>query len=284
MRSSRCGRRHRATIFGASRSMEGVVRMARWAALTMDEVGEAAARRSAGGPAGGRDRAARPSPRHGHRHAARRARRGRRPPSAPATSCCPRSPYGCSLGHTDRWPGTLSLLPATMIAAARGGRPMGARLRLSQARDGQRPRHERAAVPERDPAAAPRAARPAPALRVDLRPHAGDRRALHARTRRLPRERGRDLDAAPPRRRAGPASSGRSTSRTERVGRVLQYAMPAVTRSGVVGTPSTRPAARGAELFGELVDALAALLGAGAGRARPGALTRQRSSGRSPIQ
>src|SRR5512134_3050796 len=28
----------------------------------------------------------------------------------------PPLPYGCSLGHTDRWPGTLSLGPATMMA------------------------------------------------------------------------------------------------------------------------------------------------------------------------
>jgi creatinine amidohydrolase len=44
------------------------------------------------------------------------------------------------------------------------------------------------------------------------------------------------------------------------VGRVLSYAMPAVTRSGVVGTPSTASAARGADLVEQLVDALAKLL------------------------
>ncbi len=44
------------------------------------------------------------------------------------------------------------------------------------------------------------------------------------------------------------------------VGRELQYPMPAVTRSGVVGTPSTATAASGAELLDMLVDALAALL------------------------
>ena len=36
--------------------------------------------------------------------------------------------------------------------------------------------------------------------------------------------------------------------------------MPAVTRSGVVGTPSTAAAARGAGLVEQLVDALAELL------------------------
>jgi creatinine amidohydrolase len=42
-------------------------------------------------------------------------------------------------------------------------------------------------------------------------------------------------------------------------GRVLSYPMPPVTRSGVVGTPSTASAQRGAELEGLLVDALAEL-------------------------
>ena len=36
--------------------------------------------------------------------------------------------------------------------------------------------------------------------------------------------------------------------------------MPAVTRSGVVGTPSTVSATRGAELVEQLVEALAELL------------------------
>ena len=36
--------------------------------------------------------------------------------------------------------------------------------------------------------------------------------------------------------------------------------MPAVTRSGVVGTPSSASAERGAELYDQLVDALAQLL------------------------
>jgi creatinine amidohydrolase len=44
------------------------------------------------------------------------------------------------------------------------------------------------------------------------------------------------------------------------VGRVLSYAMPAVTTSGVVGKPSTASAERGAALVEQLVDALAELL------------------------
>jgi creatinine amidohydrolase len=45
------------------------------------------------------------------------------------------------------------------------------------------------------------------------------------------------------------------------VGRELTYPMPAVTRSGVVGAPGAATAHRGAELVGDLVEALAALLG-----------------------
>jgi creatinine amidohydrolase len=44
------------------------------------------------------------------------------------------------------------------------------------------------------------------------------------------------------------------------VDRVLSYAMPAVTLSGVVGTPSGASAERGAELVKQLVGALADLL------------------------
>ena len=44
------------------------------------------------------------------------------------------------------------------------------------------------------------------------------------------------------------------------VGRVLSYAVPSVTTSGVVGTPSAASAERGAELLGLLVEAVADLL------------------------
>ena len=44
------------------------------------------------------------------------------------------------------------------------------------------------------------------------------------------------------------------------VDRVLSYPMPAVTASGVVGTPSTASAERGEQLVGQLIEALADLL------------------------
>ena len=239
----------------------------------MEEVGEAGARRRPGRPAGRRDGAARLAPARRHRHAAGGARRstGRRERTGDLVLArarlwllarAHRPLAGDALvaaGHDDR--------------AAGGGRRLGIRLGLSQARDGERPCHQRTAVPERDPAAAPRAPRAAPALRLDLRPHARDRRGA---TPRMPptstptRRRPRCCCTSLPTRSAW---SGPSTSRTGRVGRVLQYAMPAVTRSGVVGTPSTASAARGAELFGELVDALAGAARAGPGRARPRALS-----------
>ena len=44
------------------------------------------------------------------------------------------------------------------------------------------------------------------------------------------------------------------------IGRALQYAMPAVTVTGVVGSNTTAAASRGAELVDRLVEAFAALL------------------------
>jgi creatinine amidohydrolase len=44
------------------------------------------------------------------------------------------------------------------------------------------------------------------------------------------------------------------------VGRVLSYAMPAVTESGVVGAPTRASAERGRELVDQLVSALEDLL------------------------
>jgi creatinine amidohydrolase len=53
------------------------------------------------------------------------------------------------------------------------------------------------------------------------------------------------------------------------VDRVLRYPMPAVTRSGVVGKPSTATEARGVELLGALVAALGELLGRARAEADP---------------
>ena len=50
----------------------------------------------------------------GYRHGLGGARRATRSARAPACRCCRAIPYGCSLGHSRRWPGTLALAPATL--------------------------------------------------------------------------------------------------------------------------------------------------------------------------
>jgi creatinine amidohydrolase len=171
----------------------------------------------------------------------------------------PALPYGCSLGHTARWPGTLSLHPATMTAAlveigrwvyasgfrklvlvnghATNGPPaQSALLQL---------RHE---LPDLRPAfvctfdlSAELAAR--------FRRDAPDFHANEAETSLV-------LHLEPDQVLAGAVVD--EPDRT--VDRVLSYPMPAVTSSGVVGTPSEASAERGAELFERLVRELAEVL------------------------
>jgi creatinine amidohydrolase len=171
----------------------------------------------------------------------------------------PALPYGCSLGHTDRWPGTLSLHPATMIAVvaelgrwahasgfrklmlvnghATNGPPcQSALLQLRHELPDLRPRF--VSIFELTPEIAKRYTEDAPDFHAN---EAETSMVLHLAESNVKRERAVD-----------------EQDRT--VGRVLSYAMPAVTRSGVVGTPSTASAARGADLVEQLVDALAELL------------------------
>jgi len=171
----------------------------------------------------------------------------------------PAIPYGCSLGHTSHWPGTISLHPATMTAVvveigrwahasgfrklvlvnghATNGPPcQSALLQLRHELPDLRPRF--VSLFDLSPAIAARYAEDAPdfhaneaetSLMMHLEPGAVDHAAI--------------VD---------------EPDRT--IGRVLLYPMPAVTASGVVGAPSTATAGRGAELFEALVDALAVLL------------------------
>jgi creatinine amidohydrolase len=171
----------------------------------------------------------------------------------------PALPYGCSLGHTDRWPGTLSLHPTTMItvvvelgrwAHASGFRKLmlvnghatngppcqSAILQLRYELPDLRPRF--VSIFELTPEIATRYTEDAPDFHAN---EAETSMLLHLAESNVKRERAVD-----------------EPDRT--VGRVLSYAMPAVTRSGVVGTPSTASAARGADLVEQLVDALAELL------------------------
>ena len=93
--------------------MEGVIRLARWAALTMDEVGHAA-EALAVIPVGATEQ-------HGpHLATGTDTLLAEQVALAAAERTgdvvLPALAYGCSLGHTSHWPGTLSLNPATMIA------------------------------------------------------------------------------------------------------------------------------------------------------------------------
>ena len=167
--------------------------------------------------------------------------------------------YGCSLGHTDRWPGTLSLNPSTMSAVvvevgrwahasgfrklvivnghATNGPPcQSAILQLRHELPDLRPRF--VSIFDITPEIAARYTEDAPDFHAN---EAETSMLLHLAESTVRLDRAVD-----------------EPDRT--VGRVLSYPMPAVTRSGVVGTPSTASAERGAELVEHLVAALAELL------------------------
>jgi creatinine amidohydrolase len=171
----------------------------------------------------------------------------------------PALPYGCSLGHGDHWPGTISLHPVTLTTVvveigrwvrasgftklvmvnghATNGPPcQSALLQLRYEISDLRMRF--VSLFDLSPAIAKRYARDVP-----------DYHANEAETSLL-------LHADP-----GMVRPDRAVDEPDRtIGRELQYPMPTVTRSGVVGAPSTATAASGAELLDALVDALAALL------------------------
>jgi creatinine amidohydrolase len=167
--------------------------------------------------------------------------------------------YGCSLGHTDRWPGTLSLHPTTMTAAvvelgrwvhasgfrkllivnghATNGPPcQSAILQLRHELPDLRPRF--VSIFDLTPAIARRYTEDAPDFHAN---EAETSMLLHLAESQVRLDRVVD-----------------EPDRT--VDRVLSYSMPAVTASGVVGTPSAASAERGAELVEQLVEALSDLL------------------------
>jgi creatinine amidohydrolase len=167
----------------------------------------------------------------------------------------PALPYGCSLGHTARWPGTLSLHPTTMIAAlveigrwvhasgfrkfvivnghATNGPPcQSALLQLRYELPDLRP----AFVSIFDLSQS---------LAARYTADASDFHANEAETSMV-------LHLEP-----GQVVAGAIVDEPDRtVGRVLLYPMPAVTDSGVVGAPSGADPDRGGELFEQLVQAL----------------------------
>jgi creatinine amidohydrolase len=167
--------------------------------------------------------------------------------------------YGCSLGHTAHWPGTLSLSPATLTAVvedvcrwahasgfrklvivnahATNGPPCGsAILQL---------RHELPELRLRFVTVADLTPAIAAAIREDAPDfHANDAETslvLHFDPKLVRMERAVD-----------------EPDRT--VGLAFQYAVPLTTRSGVVGSPTRATSERGAELFDSVVGALTSLL------------------------
>jgi creatinine amidohydrolase len=171
----------------------------------------------------------------------------------------PALPYGCSLGHGDRWPGTLSLTPATMISmvveigrwahasgfrklvlvnghATNGPPCQSAILQLRYDLPALRPRF--VSLFDLTPEIAARYSEDAPDFHAN---EAETSMVLHLAESQVRLDRAVD-----------------EPDRT--AGRVLSYAMPAVTKSGVVGKPSTASAERGAALVEQLVDALVDLL------------------------
>jgi creatinine amidohydrolase len=171
----------------------------------------------------------------------------------------PPLPYGCSLGHTEQWPGTLSLSPATLMAVVTElGRWVHAsgfsKLIMVNGHATNGPPCQSALLQLRYEL---------PALRLrfvslfDLSPeiaarYAEDAPDFHANEA----ETSLMLHVDPAR-----VHAARAVDEQDRtVGRVMQYPMPLVSASGVVGAPSGASRERGAALFDALVDALSDLL------------------------
>ena len=167
--------------------------------------------------------------------------------------------YGCSLGHTAKWPGTLSLSPATLTAVVEDvGRWVHAsgfrKLVLVNAHATNAPscgsallklRHELPELRLRLVTVWDLSDEIAAAYRED----APDFHANAAETSIM-------LQVEP-----ALVHLDRAVDEPDRtVGLVFQYTMPQTTASGVVGTPTKSTPEHGAELFGSVVEALVRLL------------------------
>lgn len=167
--------------------------------------------------------------------------------------------YGCSLGHTEHWPGTLSLNVATMIGVVTDiGRWVHAsgfrKLVVLNSHATNGPPCQSALLTLRYEL---------PSLRTrftslyDITPtasagylaDAADPHANEAETSML-------LHITP-----DLVQFDRAVDEVDRsVGRVLSYAMPEVTLSGVVGRPTEATAVAGDSLFSAIVDGITDLL------------------------
>ena len=167
--------------------------------------------------------------------------------------------YGCSVGHTDKWPGTLSLSATTLTAVvmdigewlhASGFRKLV--MVNSHATNGPPCQSALLELRHRQPELrmrfvslfdiTPEATQGY--MRDADDPHANDAETsmlLHVAPDIVHMDRVVDEEDLTP-------------------GRVLQYAMPQVTDSGVVGRPSQATAAKGEQLFTTVVDGVVDLL------------------------
>lgn len=173
----------------------------------------------------------------------------------------PLLPYGCSLGHSRRWPGTLSLSPQTLIAVVTeiGSWLRGAgirRLFLVNAHVGNaaplrcaleilRSRHDGFMVAVLNTATlSPRIARAFRADGPDWHANAAETSLMLALAPALVR----------PRRIRGADDPDRTA------GLVFAHPVDRTSRNGVTGRPSSATAARGRRLFGWMAADLAALV------------------------
>ena len=230
----------------------------RWAATTLDEIGEAAA---AGAvallPVGATEQ-------HGpHLATGTDTLLADHVATAAAEQTgdvvLPVLPYGCSLGHTDRWPGTLSLHPATMTGVV-----------VEVGRWVHRSGFRKLVIVNGHATNGP----PCQSAILQLRHELPDLRPRFVSLFDLTADIGARYTEDAPDFHANEAETSmllhldESQVRADRVvdepdrtvGRILSYAMPVVTSSGVVGMPSTASAERGAALIEQLVEALADLL------------------------
>lgn len=169
--------------------------------------------------------------------------------------------YGCSLGHTSNWAGTISLLPATMMSmVVEIGRWVHAsgfrKVVLVNGHATNGPPCESALLQLRHelPDLRPRFTSLFDLTEEIAARYTEDAPDFHANEA----ETSMVLQIAP--------ESVELTSAVDEpdrtVGRVLRYPMPAVTVSGVVGAPSGASASRGAVLIEQLIEALVELLAA----------------------
>lgn len=171
----------------------------------------------------------------------------------------PALPYGCSLGHTAHWPGTLSFHPTTLTNviieigrwtyasgfrklvivnghATNGPPAQSALLALRHELPDLRPRF--VSIFDLNPQVAARYTQDAPDFHAN---EAETSLVMHLEPGQVLTEAAID-----------------EPDRT--IGRVLVYPMPAVTSSGVVGRPRDATAEQGVELFNQLTAALVDLL------------------------